>query len=44
MLFAHFSQAMALNDLCDWPRLKAGVLARVGVTPPSRICLTGVRL
>ena len=36
MLFAHLSHAMGLNDVCDWLRLKAGVLARFGVTPPSK--------
>jgi len=34
MLFAQLSQAMELNDVCDWLRLKTGVLARFGVTPP----------
>lgn len=36
MLFAHLSQAMGLNDVCDWLRMKSGVLARFGVTPPCR--------
>jgi hypothetical protein len=36
MLFAQLSHAMGLNDVCDWLRLKSGVLARSGVTPPSR--------
>lgn len=36
MLFAQLSHAMGLNDVCDWLRLKSGVLARFGVTPPSR--------
>lgn len=36
MLFAQLSRAMGLNDVCDWLRLKAPVLARFGVTPPSR--------
>lgn len=36
MLFAQFSRAMGLNDVCDWLRLKAPVLARFAVTPPSR--------
>jgi hypothetical protein len=36
MLFAQFSRAMELNDMCNWLRLKAPVLARFGVTPPSR--------
>ena len=36
MLFAQLSHAMGLNDVCDWLRLKAGVLARFGVVPPSK--------
>ena len=36
MLFAQLSHAMGLNDVCDWLRLKAPVLARFGVTPPSK--------
>ena len=36
MLFAQLSHAMGLNDVCDWMRLKSAVLARFGVTPPSR--------
>jgi hypothetical protein len=36
MLFAQLSHAMGLNDVCDWLRLKAGVLARFGVAPPSK--------
>lgn len=36
MLFAQLSHATGLNDVCDWLRLKPGVLARFGVTPPSR--------
>ena len=36
MLFAQLSHAIGLNDLCDWLRLKAGALARFGVSPPSR--------
>ena len=36
MLFAQLSRAIGLNDVCDWLRLKAPVLARFGVTPPSR--------
>ena len=36
MLFAQLSHAMGLNDVCDWLRLKVGVLARLGVTPPSK--------
>ncbi len=31
MLFAQLSHAIELNDVCDWLRLKAGVLARFGV-------------
>ncbi len=40
MLFAQLSHAIGLNDVCDWLRLKAGVLARFGVTPPSRNALS----
>jgi hypothetical protein len=36
MLFAQLSRAMGLNDVCDWLRLKGVVLARFGVTPPSK--------
>jgi hypothetical protein len=36
MLFAQLSHAMGLNDVCDWLNLKSGVLARFGVTPPSK--------
>jgi hypothetical protein len=36
MLFAQLSRSMGLNDVCDWLRLKVSVLARFGVTPPSR--------
>ena len=36
MLFAQFSRAMGPNDVCDWLRLKAPILARLGVTLPSR--------
>jgi len=36
MLFAQLSHAMGLNDVCDWMRLKSSVLARFGVTPPSK--------
>jgi hypothetical protein len=36
MLFAQLSHAMGLNDVCDWLRLKAPVLSRFGVTPPSK--------
>jgi hypothetical protein len=36
MLFAQFSRAMGLNDVCDWLRLKAPVIARFGVAAPSR--------
>lgn len=36
MLFAQLSRAIGLNDVCDWLRLKAPVLARFGVSPPSR--------
>ncbi len=40
MLFAQLSHAMGLNDVCDWFRLKSGVLVRFGVTPPSRNALS----
>ena len=36
MLFAQLSHAIGLNDVCDWMRLKSGVLARFGVTHPSK--------
>ena len=36
MLFAQLSHAMGLNDVCDWLGLKSAVLARFGVTPPSK--------
>lgn len=36
MLFAQLSRTMGLNDVCDWLRLKAPVLARFGVSAPSR--------
>lgn len=40
MLFAQLTHAIGLNDVCDWLRLKAGALARFGVTPPSRNALS----
>lgn len=40
MLFAQLARAVGLNDVCDWLRLKAGPLARFGVTPPSRNALS----
>lgn len=40
MLFAQLSRAISLNDVCDWLRLKAPVLARFGVVPPSRNTLS----
>ena len=40
MLFAQLSHAVGLNDVCDWFRIKSGVLARFGVTPPSRNALS----
>jgi hypothetical protein len=36
MLFAQLSHATGLNDVCDWLGLRSGVLARFGVTPPSK--------
>lgn len=40
MLFAQLSHAVGLNDVCDWLRLKAPVLARFGVTVPTRNALS----
>jgi hypothetical protein len=40
MLFAQLSHAIGLNDVCDWLRLKSGVLSRFGVTPPARNTLS----
>jgi hypothetical protein len=40
MLFAQLSHAIGLNDVCDWLRLKAAVLARFGVTPPAKNTLS----
>ena len=40
MLFAQLARAISLNDVCDWLRLKAPVLARFGVTPPARNTLS----
>ena len=40
MLFAQLSHAVGLNDVCDWLRLKAPVLARFGVTAPTRNTLS----
>jgi hypothetical protein len=40
MLFAQLSHSIGLNDLCDWLRLKSGVLSRFGVTPPARNTLS----
>ena len=40
MLFAQLSHAIGLNDVCDWLRLKAPVLARFGVTAPTRNTLS----
>ena len=36
MLFAQLTHAIGLNDVCDWLRLKARVLARHGLGAPSR--------
>jgi hypothetical protein len=36
MLFVQLTHAIGLNDVCDWLRMKAHVLARHGLTPPSR--------
>ncbi len=40
MLFAQLSHAIGLNDVCDWLRLKQGVLERMGVSVPSRNALS----
>ena len=40
MIFAQLARTVGLNDVCDWLRLKAGVLSRFGVTPPSRNALS----
>lgn len=40
MLFAQLSHAIGLNDVCDWLRLKAPVLARFGLTAPTRNALS----
>jgi hypothetical protein len=44
MLFAQLSHAIGLNDVCDWLRLKSGVLARFGVTPPSKNGLSNANM
>ena len=36
MLFAQLTHAIGLNDVCDWLRMKAAVLARHGLGAPSR--------
>ena len=36
MLFAQLSHSISLNDVCDWLRLKAAAIVRLGATPPSR--------
>jgi hypothetical protein len=40
MLFAQLSHSIGLNDVCDWLRLKRGVLERMGVSVPSRNALS----
>jgi len=40
MLFAQLAHAISLNDICDWFRLKAGPLSRIGATPPARNTLS----
>jgi hypothetical protein len=40
MLFAQLTHAIGLNDVCDWLRLKRGVLGRMGVVVPSRNALS----
>jgi hypothetical protein len=44
MLFAQLSHAIGLNDVCDWLRLKSSVLARFGVTPPSKNGLSNANM
>jgi hypothetical protein len=44
MLFAQLSHAIGLNDVCDWLRLKSGVLARFGVSPPSKNGLSNANM
>lgn len=36
MLFAQLTHAIGLNDVCDWLKMKASVIARHGLTAPSR--------
>ena len=36
MIFAQLTRSLSLNDVCDWLRLKAAALSRMGATPPSR--------
>ena len=36
MLFAQLTHAIGLNDVCDWLRMKVHVLARHGLSAPSR--------
>lgn len=36
MLFAQLTHAIGLNDVCDWLRMKFHVLARHGLSAPSR--------
>lgn len=40
MMFAQLSQALSLNDVCDWLTMKARAIAAYGVTPPSRNTLS----
>jgi hypothetical protein len=40
MLFAQLSHAVGLNDVCDWLQLKAPVLARFGLSAPTRNTLS----
>lgn len=35
-LFVQLTHALSLNDVCDWLRLKAKVIAAFGLTPPAR--------
>lgn len=40
MVFAQLTRSLSLNDVCDWLRLKAAALSRLGATPPSRNTLS----
>ena len=40
MLFAQLSNAIGLNDVCDWLRLKSAALPLLSLTPPARNTLS----